>query len=102
MGISINNKLNEKSKTKPLTIIDIIHSYLHTMNYMHCFFYRESLSFMEGYSKWYYWLNYPKAYIGFMSISYKNWRTWIKSIKDDYKSSKLYKRKAKLNRLLNK
>ena len=70
----INERLIEKSKTKALTIFDVMHSFLHTMKYMHSFFNKTSPSYMQGYSKLHYWINYPKAYTGFMWLSFKDWK----------------------------
>ena len=79
--MNINDKLIEKAKTKALTIFDVMHSFLYTMKYMHNFFNKTSPNFMEGYSKWYYVINYPKAYTSFMILSFKGWRRWLKEIR---------------------
>jgi len=79
--MNINDKLIEKAKTKALTIFDVMHSFLYTMKYMHKFFKGASPNFMEGYSKWHYVTNYPKAYTSFMSLSFKDWKKWLKEIR---------------------
>ena len=39
-------------------------------------FYKESMSYMSGYSKWYIYSRMPRAYVKFMILTFKNKQIW--------------------------
>ena len=43
----------------------------------HKFFFKESKSYMKGYSNWYYYTRLPKAYFKYMYLCIKPKQRWV-------------------------